>query len=329
MQDARDRRLEFRIPISPTPGFFSQIRMFDFALRRLGPPYSQARLLVCVGDDCDIAEVRSANDWSGDRVEWEAVPREVFAEFGMHGTADWRLARDGGDADVVILSDADTVLLRDIDPLLTGMPKDRPAIRGHMAHGPPPSVGGNLPASHTRDYWPALFKRFGAPWPERLFEYSLNEAGRFTRAPAYFNLGFVAFNPAGLAAVTPRIFDFQRKLMRSFTSNMRCQIAVSLIAYQQGVDIDVLPASYNAANDLGHLRYNQLSVEDIRVLHYLRTDEIDRSVIFRDDHIDDFLAAELINPANRALQALAKEYRCWRIQGEGDDGRVERGIPRQ
>ena len=57
-------RLEFRIPISPTSGFFAQIRMFDFALRRLGPPYSLARLLVCVGDDCDIAAVRAANAWS-------------------------------------------------------------------------------------------------------------------------------------------------------------------------------------------------------------------------------------------------------------------------
>ena len=327
MRNVRDMRLDFRIPISPTPSFFAQIRMFDFALRRLGPPYSLARLSVCVGEDCNLDAVRAANAWSAGRVHWEAVPRAVFAEFGYHGTADWRLTRDAGAADLVILSDADTVLLREIDPLLVCMPTDRPAVRGHMAHVPPPSAGGNLPASDTPDYWPALFERFGVPWPKRLFGYSMDEARLLPQAPAYFNLGFIAFNPAGLATFVPRIFDFQRELMRSFNSNMRCQIAVTLIAYQQGVDIDVLPASYNASNDLRHLRNNHLSVEDIRVLHYLRTDEIERSLVFQDDHIDDFLAAELINPVNRALQALAREYRCWRIQGEGDDGRVECGIP--
>jgi hypothetical protein len=316
MRNIRDLRLEFRIPISPTTGFFSQIRMFDFALRRLGPPYSLARVSVCVGDDCKIEAVRAANAWSAGRVEWEAVPHAVFAEFGYHGTADWRLARDAGAADLVILSDADTVLLRDIDPLLASMPTDRPAVRGHMSHLPPPSSGGDLPASNSPDYWPALFERFGVPWPKRLFSYSMDEAKRFPQVPAYFNLGFLAFNPTGLAAFAPRIFTFQRALMRMLNSNMRCQIAVSLIAYQQGIDIDVLPASYNAANDLGHLRHNYLSPEDIRVLHYLRTDEIERIKILQDDRIDDFLAAELTNPANRALQALAGEYWHWRIQGE-------------
>jgi hypothetical protein len=317
MRNVRDLRLEFRIPVSPTPGFFSQIRVFDFALRRLGPPYSQARVSVCVGDDCDIEAVRTTNAWGAGRIEWEAVPRAVFEEFGLHGTADWRLTREADTADVIILSDADTVLLRDIDPLLACMPTDRPAVRGHMAHVPPPSSGGGLPASDSDDYWPLLFERFDAPWPKRLFDYSMDGARRFPQVPAYFNLGFVAFNPPGLAALATRIFSFQRVFKSSIDSYMRCQIALSLLAYQHGLDIDVLPASYNAANDLGHMRHNYLSARDIRVLHYLRNDEIERSLIFQDDHIDEFLAAELINPANRALQALAKNYRRWLVQQEG------------
>jgi hypothetical protein len=315
MRDIRNLRLEFRIPISPTPGFYGQVRVFDFALRRLGPPYSQARLSVSVGDDCDIEAVRTANAWSAGRVAWEAVPPQVVAEFGIHGTADWRLAREAGAADLVILSDADTVFLRDIDPLLVSMPEDRPAIRGHMAHAQPPSTSHDLPPSTSLYYWPALFEHFGVPWPRRLFDYSMDEARRLPQIPAYFNLGFVALNPAGLAAFVPRIFDFQRAFRNSVDSKMRCQIAVSLIAYQQGIDIDVLPAAYNAANDPSHLRHNNLSAEDIRVLHYLRTDEIDRSLIFQEDRIEAFLAAELVNPANRALQALAREYRRSSIQG--------------
>lgn len=309
MRDIRNLRLEFRIPISPTPGFFSQVRMFDFALRRLGSPYSEARLSVATGDDCDIEAVRGANGWSAGRVDWQAIPATVFAEFGIHGTADWRLTQPADEVDLVILSDADTVLLRDINPLLESMPMDRPAIRGHMAHFPPPSSGGGLPASNDSRYWPALFERFGVPWPERLFGYSMDETRRLPLAPADYNLGFVVLNRAGLAVFSPRIFEVQRAIRQVIDSNMRCQIAVSLIAYEQGLDIDALPGSYNAANDLGHLRHNYLSVEDIRVLHYLRTDEIERSLIFREDHIEGFLAADLANPINRALQTLARDYR--------------------
>jgi hypothetical protein len=240
----------------------------------------------------------------------------VFAEFGIHGTADWRLARVASDADLVILSDADTVLLRDIDPLLTAMPLDRPAVRGHMAYRPPPSAGGDLPASDSRDYWPALFERFGVPWPQRLFEYSMDEDRRFPQVPAYFNLGFTVFSPPALAVFAPRIFDFQRAFMASIDSFMRCQIAVSLIAYQQGVDIDVLPASYNTNNNPEHQRCNYLSVSDIRVLHYLYSFELERSRIFQDQHIDAFLAAELANPVNCALQSLTRDYQRWRVELE-------------
>jgi hypothetical protein len=184
-----------------------------------------------------------------------------------------------------------------------------------MAHLQPPSTGRNLPPSNSLHYWPTLFEQFGVPWPRRLFDYSMDEARLLPQIPAYFNLGFVALNPAGIAAFVPRIFDFPRAFKSAIDSYMRCQVVLALIAYQQGLDIDVLPAAYNAANDPGHMRHNNLSVEDIRVLDYLRTDEIDRSLIFQEDHIEAFLAAELVNPANRALQALAREYRRGSIQG--------------
>jgi hypothetical protein len=299
-------RLEFRIPISPTPGFYSQIRLFDFALRRLGAPYSEARLFVCVGDNCDIETVKRENAWSASRIQWEAVPNGVFDEFGIHGTADWRLIPPAHNADLVILCDADTVLLRDINPLLAAFPLDRPALRGHMAHAPPPASGSELPDPSKGDFWPALFARFGVRAPDRLFDYSMDEARRLPQAPAYFNLGFVALNPRALTALGSSIFDFQREFIRRVESHMRCQIALTLIAYKEGLDIDVLPATYNAANDIVHLRHNYLSSADIRVLHYLRNDEIERNVVLQEKFMDDFLAKELHNPANRLLQSLAR-----------------------
>jgi hypothetical protein len=309
LRDIEKLKLEFRIPISPTSAFYSQVKAFDYALRRLGPPYSRARLSVYVGDNCDIEEVRRENTWSGAPVEWEAVPSEIFDEFGIHGTADWRLIPPSRDADLIILSDADTILLRDINPLLMAMPEDRPAIRGHMAHLPPPSLGGDLPHPSSKEYWPGMFARFGAPWPDRLFAYSMDDAGSFPQIPAYFNLGFVAFNPAGLSVLGLRIFDFQREFTRAIECHMRCQIALSIIAYTEQLDIDILPATYNAANDVKHLGCNYISTEDIRVLHYLRTEEIDRSTIFQDEFMSTFVARDLVNPVNRALQSFAKIYK--------------------
>jgi hypothetical protein len=308
------QRLEFRIPISPTAGFFAQVRLFEFALRRLPSPYREAKVSVYVGDRCDIDAVRNANGWSGGRnVDWFAVPSAICTEFGIHGTADWRWVPSATDADVIILADADTVFLRDIDPLLSTMPNDRPAIRGHMAHFPPPSSGGGLPPSNTAEYWPSLFRSFSVPWPDRLFDYSMDTHRELPQAPAYFNLGMIAVNRAALHTVGQEIFSRQVEYMKNFDSHMRCQIVLSLIAYGRSFDIDALPATYNAANDLEHMKANYASVDDIRVLHYLRTEEIDRSTVLLDEILDAFVEKNLLNPANRLLQSLAKEYRKSRL----------------
>ena len=47
--------------------------------------------------------------------------------------------------------------------------------------------------------------------------------------------------------------------------------------------------------------------EAVSVLHYLRTDEIDRSRIFLPEVFPVFLEAPLVNPLNRLLQRLARE----------------------
>src|SRR5262249_23932190 len=132
-------RLEFRIPISPTDAFFSQVHFFDLALRRLGGPYERSRLVVIVGDKCNLEEVRMGNPWSAERnVVWQKVPDQTFDRYGLHGTADWRFMVDGEAADIIILSGADTVLVRDIDPLFRLLSGDHAVTAGHMAHLPPP-----------------------------------------------------------------------------------------------------------------------------------------------------------------------------------------------
>lgn len=305
------RTVEFRIPISPTEKFFSLVRFFNFALRRLdGPQYRDARLLITVGDYCNIDDVRRANQWSQNfNIAWERVPDEIFDEFHWAGTADWRMSIQAGDADIIVLSDADTVLLRDIDPLLAEFPLEEPAVRGHMAHLPPP-LGPKITAPSPADpeFWPWLFKLFDIPWPPATYRYSMDANGSLPLSPAYFNLGFVALNARALAVFASEIADTTRRVTAATESLMRCQIALTIVAYRTGIDIRTLPAAYNAANDLVHLGTNGLSVDQIRVLHFLRTEEIDRGEL-QPQLIDNMLSRSLKNPANIALQNLAREYR--------------------
>jgi hypothetical protein len=268
-------------------------------------------VLVVVGDHCDLDAVRRENAWSENfNIVWERTPDEIFADFHWAGTANWRLNIPAGDADVVILSDADTVLLRDIEPLIVDMPSKEPAVRGHMAHFPPPlGIDSAAPPPTSPEFWPWLFELFAVPWPATTYRYSMDADRSLPLAPAYFNLGFVALNAKALDPFASEIAETTRRVVAATGSFMRCQIAVTLIAHRAGIDIGVLPADYNAANDLGHLSSNALTAEQIRVLHFLRTDEINRQEL-QLDLIENFLSRSLTNPANIALQNLAREYRA-------------------
>jgi hypothetical protein len=302
-------RFDFRIPISPTPGFYSQVRLYNYALRRLGAPYSDARLVVVVGDNCDIDAVRRQNPWSDNfNVEWAGVPHDIFSRFGIFGTGTWRLNVNNEDADFSLLVDADTVLLNNIDPLLDDFSSDRPVIYGHMAHFPPPFDSG-LPIANSPDFWPGLFERMGVPLPQALFRYSMDAQGTLPLAPAYFNFGFVGVNKSARSILADEMWSCIAELTKIAPTPMRGQIALTMIAYKHGFDIKLMPAHYNAANDIGHLSCNNVAAQDIRVLHYLREDEFVRSTFLLDENVDAFLSKSLKNPASAALQQLVQEFR--------------------
>lgn len=122
-------------------------------------------------------------------------------------------------------------------------------------------------------------------------------------------MGFVAMNPKALDILATEIWATMRGLTDAIgDSYFKCQIALTLAAHQTGCIVDVLPAEYNAANDLRHLNANKLTADKIRVLHFLRNDEIDRREL-QPALIDDMLARKLVNPANIVWQDLVREYR--------------------
>jgi SAM-dependent methyltransferase len=301
--------LEFRIPISPTESFYSQIRLFHYALQRLGAPYSNARIRVVVGDHCDINSVRKSNPWSENaHILWDKVPDSFFAEFGIWGTANWRFHLPIDDSTIILFVDADTVFLRDVNPLLDKFPLAEPAIRGHMAHMPPPISCVDMPQGDSPEFWPTFLDRYGLNSSEIIYAYSMDSGGLFPPAPAYFNLGFVAMNAKAVSIFHKEIDDCERDLRATTGSHMRCQLAVTIISYRHSMNIQVLPAEYNAANDTYHFEINKLGTDNIRVLHYLRTDEIDRSTILLNENIDSFISRQFENPTNTLLQDIVRDY---------------------
>ena len=301
-------KIEFRIPISPTRGFYSQVRFFNFALRRLGSPYDVAKLSIVVGDNCDIDAVQADNAWSKDEnVEWHAVPNDIFTHYGIWGTANWRLMLPAGDADTIILSDADTVLAGRIDQLWPSLSGDEPVVAGHMAHFPPP-VSPPAPESSGPDFWPWLFDALDVPVAAFSQRYSMDGDGRFGLVPAYFNLGFIGLNPSALEIFSADIMNEEERILALTGSPMRCQLAITTIAYRSRMRIVALPAEYNLANDEWHISQNVADIGAVRVIHFLREGEMVRSHDLLPENIQSFVARPLSNPANRRVQQLAREY---------------------
>ncbi len=288
--------------------FYNRVHFFCAALRRLGRRYVDSPVRIVVGDYTDLNEVRRANPWATQyNLQWYRVPDEVAAAHNYYGTSDFRYALPESTADLVVLADADTALVQPIAQDFCWMLCDEPCIAGHMAHIPPPLKFLERSDPAAGHVWPLLFREFSIPFPDELYRYSRDLAEEFPTAPAYYNLGFVALNCSALRIVKNAIFDVHKRLNKIIQSEMRCQIALTLISYKHALKRHNLPAIFNAANDDAYLRHNGVHPDEIKVLHYLRTNELDRDAFLTDAGRAIFLKANFHNPVNQILQQIGRE----------------------
>jgi len=301
-------QIEFRIPVAPTISFYNRVHFFCAALRRLGRGHADTLIRIVVGDYADLDEVRRINAWATQyNLQWHRVPEEVSAAHDYYGTSDFRYALPESTADLVVLADADTALVQPVAQDLSWMLCDEPCIAGHMAHIPPPLKFLERSDLAARDVWPFLFQEFSIPFADELYRYSRDLAGEFPTAPAYYNLGFVALNWSALRIVKNAICNVRERLNKITQSEMRCQIALTLISYKHAFKRRNLPAIFNAANDEPYLRHNRVRPDDIKVLHYLRTNELDRDTFLTDGGRAIFLKGNFHNPVNQLLQQIGRE----------------------
>ncbi len=128
------------------------------------------------------------------------------------------------------------------------------------------------------------------------------------RAPPYFNYGFVLFGREAFTAVAPTD-EFYCRLAHSVTKKdfFQTQIGLSLMIIAAKLDVKLLPLAYNCPNDDAPFNapeeFRLHSVDDIRVLHYLRSEQVDRRKFLTDPAAyEAFMAAPDLNRVNARLR---------------------------
>jgi hypothetical protein len=270
------RELEFRVTISPSASFYSNVKLAALSLAKLGEPYASAPVVVSVGDNADVDQVKADNPWSRKYpVVWRAAQHSV-AEVEPRGfVAGLDRFAEPAQANIVILIDADACLLRRIDELLQGLNTARPTVAGLMAHYSPFHHG----PKHSENAWRQILDGAGLKDHPLHYGYSIATPEEAGRCPAYFNYGFVAFNRGGfesVRSVVQKYKEFARATLTGSTVYFAGQIGLALALAAAGVDILELGPEYNCPNSNEMLGRGIDDVSQIRVLHFLRKDEFDR-----------------------------------------------------
>lgn len=298
-------KIEFLIPGSPNDAFFSQVAMFRLALDSLGGIYGRARLVLCLGGN-DRTPVPAKWKPHLERVELLRTPDEHARRGGNCGSFRYEVLDDGGD--LSILCDADTLLLRAFDPgVLEGFVR-QPAVRGVIAHYPPPLMDGS-----GHDY-----SGHGQPWfwnlvadrtaGKRLdFDHCYSLMKERVPCPFYVNYGFVMATPGLLLRMRNDLLLLLPKIRALLDNYFADQIGLAVACAATGVPTEALPMRYNFPNDpVAEAMYPE-ELSGALVIHYLRTERFDRHRIFASESaFENFLDLPLVG-SDRVFQRRVHE----------------------
>jgi hypothetical protein len=298
-------KIEFLIPGSPTEAFYSQAAMFRLGLDSLGGIYARARIALCLGagQQTDIPA-----RWQPhlDRVDVCWAPVDYFLRDGHPGT--YRYEVLDPNCDVSVLCDADTLLVAAFDPgdLLAFVA--RPAIRGVIAHYPPPlrdAAGRDYSDRGPDDFWTLLAARtLGRDLPAE-HHYTLSSAQ--TPCPFYVNYGFVLGQYELLRRLRAKLAWLLPRIRETLANRFVDQMGLTLGCAAGDIPTEALPIRYNFPNDpVADARYpGELAA--VKLIHFLRTDHFDRGRIFTSAaEFESFLELELTG-SNLLFQKRVRE----------------------
>lgn len=298
-------KLEFRFSISPTPSFYSTIRLAALSLRRLGPPYDSARLHVSVGDCAGLDAIYAANPWSmAFPVDWRVVSHDLFRKYSYLATHNNRYY-EPSNADVVVMCDSDVCVVNRIDDLVAYLVRNgHRTVAGVPAHFTP----FHLDAAANEAAWQRVFTAAGLGDAPLSVRHSYDVAEVMGRTPPYFNYGFVLFGREAFAAIAPTNERYC-SIAHAATKNdfFLTQIGLSLMIVAANLEVKLLPFAYNCPNEdmpfSAAEEFRLQGVGDIRVIHYLRDEQMQRRTFLVDPAAyEAFMTTPDLNRVNARLR---------------------------
>lgn len=298
-------KIEFLIPGVPTDAFYSQIAMFRLGLDSLGDPYRQARLVLCLAGPHAAPVPARWRPYLG-RVDVLWAPPEIHRRDGHAGLFRYEVLDPA--SDLTILCDADTLMLRPFDAAALLEFVRRPAVRGVIAHGPPPLIDDSGRDHSTRGsgwFWHHIAEQtLGRTLPLD-HAYTLRDGQ--DPCPFYLNYGAVIATPELFRRVRDELTRVMPRARTVLANEFICQIGLALGCAAAGVPCEALPMRYNFPNDpVADARYPD-ELEHVVLMHYLRLQRFDRHRIFASAAaFTEFLGLRL-EGSNRVFQQRVRE----------------------
>lgn len=274
--------------------------MFRLALDSLGGMYERARVALCLGAPAMVPVPARWRPYLR-RVEVLWAPTECFMQDGHAGS--FRYDVLDATCDLSILCDADTLPIRPFPPADLEQFIERPAIRGVIAHVPPPLVddaGHNYSACGPDGFWQVIARRIlGAEIP---LTHSHTLKADAPPCPFYVNYGVVIGSFAMLHRLRVALRDIRPQAYEVLSNRFVDQVALTLGCVAAGLPTETLPMRYNFPNDpVAEARYPD-ECADLLIIHYLRLRDFDRHTIFVSaEAFSEFLSLRL-DGSNRVFQ---------------------------
>jgi hypothetical protein len=311
MEPGTELDCEIHVPISPTPAFFNQVRLMAASFRRFGGPLRNSKIVVTVGAEqqSDIAGRLSC--WSRDYgVEWRWLDPDVYARHNYWGTAVERF-RQPFESKYVLFLDADVLAISPPE-LATSPVTETGGIAGLIAHV--------APFDDPLASWTAITEAAGLGKPPLVARHSgwglMDYSFEGQYAPPYFNLGVLFCSSDAARALGTRLYEEMEIVDGVRDTVYRCQIALTLAIIRLGIAWYELPLRLNFPNDLLFWRGHQAEAARIQLMHYLREDELDRTVDFASDEA---LRAAAARPVENPLTRLLQERIRLLVETSADD----------
>jgi hypothetical protein len=300
--------LEIRTTISPTPAFFRRVHFLAASARDVLGSDVPYEIVVSVGGLERRDNLYRAQEWSNHHpLIWRGVNPATFATHGYRATSADRYAHMAR-ADLVMLVDADVIFLRGITDLLEAV-EASPAICGIMAHVSP------FLSHRERDphaWWQELAARSGIRDLPLEFEHSgwlaMFEDDSYRHAPAYYNGGMILGTVDLMEQMFEQIPAGEHAVDMVLETYFRPQLARTLAIYRATLPNRVVGMRYNFPNDERFERRYPEEFTDMRILHYLRTDFVDRDRDFSNaETVSRLIARTDLSGSNEILRRRLAE----------------------